>query len=117
MPSVKVVVADTGPLLALARINGLDWLPAPFGEVLVPAAVLAECLARPDRPEGAPIRAAVDAQWLTAVPDPPPTRTGAWEQASRAPFESHLHARPGWWPTTAPPVGWHPGWPTLSSGS
>lgn len=71
MPSVKVVVADTGPLLAIARINGLDWLPALFGEVLVPAAVLAECLARPDRPEGGPIRATVDAQWLTAVPDPP----------------------------------------------
>ena len=52
MPSVKVVVADTGPLLALARINGLDWLPALFGEVLVPAAVLAECLARGSRGRG-----------------------------------------------------------------
>jgi hypothetical protein len=71
MPSVKVVVADTGPLLALARINGLEWLPALFGEVLVPTAVLTECLARPDRPEEVPIRAAVDARWLTAMPDPP----------------------------------------------
>ena len=83
MPSVKVVVADTGPLLALARINGLDWLPALFGEVLVPAAVLAECLARPDRPEGAPIRAAVDAQWLIAVPDPPADDRAARRVASR----------------------------------
>ena len=105
MPSVKVVVADTGPLLALARINGLDWLPALFGEVLVPAAVLAECLARPDRPEGAPIRAAVDAQWLTAVPDPPADANWGLGAGESTPFESHLHARPGWWPTTAPPVG------------
>jgi predicted nucleic acid-binding protein len=40
-----VVVADTGPLIALAGIDGLDLLPQLFGSVLVPDAVHDEMLA------------------------------------------------------------------------
>jgi predicted nucleic acid-binding protein len=37
-----VVIADASPLIALARVDGLGWLPALFGEVLVSDVVLAE---------------------------------------------------------------------------
>jgi predicted nucleic acid-binding protein len=70
MPSVRVVVADTGPLIALARVGGLRVLPELFAQTLVTEAVLVEYLARPDRPEGVEIAAALDAGWLTRHPDP-----------------------------------------------
>lgn len=35
-------ISNTSPLLYLYRIGGLDWLPALFGEVWVPASVLGE---------------------------------------------------------------------------
>lgn len=44
-----VVVADTGPLIALAGIDRLDLLNALFGRVLVPDAVHEEVLAGGDR--------------------------------------------------------------------
>ena len=53
-------MADAGPLIGLARIDGLDLTPVLFAETLVTETVLAECLARPDRPEGARIPATVD---------------------------------------------------------
>ena len=54
-----VVIADASPLIALARVDGLGWLAALFGEVLVTDVVLAEVL--PGRfPESeAPIREAI----------------------------------------------------------
>lgn len=47
-----VVVADTGPLIALAGIDRLDLLAALFGRVLVPDAVHEEVLAGGDRDLG-----------------------------------------------------------------
>jgi uncharacterized protein len=68
-PSVSVVVADAGPLIALSRVTDLSVLRAVFTRALVTRTVLDECLARPDRPEGAHIQAAVDAGWLELVAD------------------------------------------------
>lgn len=46
-------------MIGLARIGGLNLLPDLFAEVLVTETVLAECRARPDRPEGVQIEAAL----------------------------------------------------------
>jgi predicted nucleic acid-binding protein len=46
----RVVVADAGPLIALARISRLDLLHEPYGPVLVPPAVLGELELESDRP-------------------------------------------------------------------
>jgi hypothetical protein len=53
----RLVVADTGPLIALARIGRLDLLPTLFQQVLLTPTVLDECEAKPDRGEGREIRA------------------------------------------------------------
>ena len=70
MPSARVVVADAGPLIGLARIDALTLPPVLFAETLVTETVLAECVARPDRPEGARILAALDNGLLTRCADP-----------------------------------------------
>ena len=49
--SVEVGVFDASPLIALAQIGRLDFLPQPFDEVVVPPAVLMETsrlIGRPD---------------------------------------------------------------------
>lgn len=67
----KVVIADAGPLIAFARLHRLDLLPLIFGGVLVTDTVLEECAGRPDFPESALIREAVDSKLLElcAAPD------------------------------------------------
>lgn len=59
-PSNKLVVADTGPLLALARRELLVLLPGLFRRVLLTPVVLGECEAKPDCGEGMAIRRAVE---------------------------------------------------------
>jgi predicted nucleic acid-binding protein len=39
-----IVIADASPLIALARVHGLGWLKALFGQVLVTEEVMAEVL-------------------------------------------------------------------------
>jgi hypothetical protein len=39
-----IVIADASALIALARVNGLGWLEALFGPVLVSEEVMAEVL-------------------------------------------------------------------------
>ena len=57
--AIEVVVADAGPLIALARLDALQLLGKLFRRAWVAESVVSECLARPDRPEGASIHAAV----------------------------------------------------------
>lgn len=42
----QIVIADAGPLLALAKLDKLSLLDQLFGVILVPAAVYDECLAK-----------------------------------------------------------------------
>ncbi|MCC6627314.1 MAG: DUF3368 domain-containing protein [Chloroflexi bacterium] len=56
------VVSDTGPLIALARINRLDVLDSLFGQVYVPSLVAQELVALPG-PDSRRLRVALDS-WL-----------------------------------------------------
>jgi predicted nucleic acid-binding protein len=56
-----IVISDTSPLCALAQIEELNLLQRLFGEILLPAEVLAEC-----RHPGAP---GLLQEWAGAVPD------------------------------------------------
>ena len=57
--AARVVVADSGPLIALGRLDELSLLAHIFAQVQVPRAVLAECLARPELPDAIRIQKAV----------------------------------------------------------
>lgn len=72
----KLVVADAGPLIALARLGSLALLPGLFGQALLTPQVLAECEARHDRDEGAAVRAAIRAGSLSL--QAPPTPLPGW---------------------------------------
>lgn len=55
-----VLVADAGPLLALARIDCLALLGQLFGQALVTETVILECCAKPERQDAKAIQAALD---------------------------------------------------------
>lgn len=65
----KVVVADTGPLIAFARLRRLDLLPQIFEHVFVTHTVMAECAGRTNSPEDSFIREAINKNiWNFAFP-------------------------------------------------
>ncbi|WP_058557057.1 DUF3368 domain-containing protein [Thiohalocapsa sp. ML1] len=66
-----VVIADAGPLIALARIEHLSLLPTPYGTVTVPEAVLAELRLDSDRPGARLLSAALGAGVIEARALPP----------------------------------------------
>lgn len=69
-----IVVADTSPVLHLARIGRLDLIPAAVGSVLVPRTVWSELIQEGTRAEViAVIRAAT---WIQIVDDPAPQQLG-----------------------------------------
>ena len=70
------VVADTGPLIALARIGELDLLRRLYGRVALPPAVQAELAIGSDRPGARALEAALAAGWISvhSVSDPVPLR-------------------------------------------
>ena len=57
VPPVKIIVADTGPLIALAKLERLPLLTALFAEVHIPKIVLAEATAKRDRADAGAIHA------------------------------------------------------------
>jgi predicted nucleic acid-binding protein len=63
----KLVVADAGPLIALATIGGLHWLQLLFRNVLIPDAVAAELCLDSRMPGAVALAAARDQGWLTVV--------------------------------------------------
>ena len=82
-----MVVADTGPLIAFARLDLLALLPDMLGTVWVHKVVLNECLYVPTRADAKAIQQAADSgllkiwvEQLTDAGDWPPT-LGAGEQS------------------------------------
>jgi predicted nucleic acid-binding protein len=66
----QLLVADTSPLLALARVDFLEPLSQLFTQVCVTQSVLAECLVKPERADAQRVQAALNAGWLVPVIDP-----------------------------------------------
>jgi predicted nucleic acid-binding protein len=66
---MAVVIADAGPLIALAKISQLNLLPALFTEVLITQAVADECL-RGQSSDAVLIKQALDSGWLQCVANP-----------------------------------------------
>lgn len=82
--AIRVVVSDSGPLIALGRLDRLAVLADVFREVQVPRDVLAECLRRPELPDARAIQAAV-ASGILLLCDATPVRVdglGAGESAA-----------------------------------
>ena len=66
---MAVVIADAGPLIALAKINQLPLLPALFSKIVITQAVAAECL-RGKSADANLIKQALDSGWLQCVDNP-----------------------------------------------
>jgi predicted nucleic acid-binding protein len=73
-----IVVSDSSPLIALARVGQLHLLQILFGEVLVPGAVWDEVV-QVDRPEVAEIQSAgwVTSNWPSSA-DSSPKSAPCW---------------------------------------
>ena len=65
---IGVVVADTGPLIALARVDRLDLLRRLYHDALVPPAVHTELALDSTRPGAKLLAKAFDAGWIKAQP-------------------------------------------------
>jgi predicted nucleic acid-binding protein len=62
----RIVVADAGPLIGLARVNQLDLLEKLYLQITIAARVLEELKLSSAKPGAAMISAAIDAGWLRA---------------------------------------------------
>ena len=60
----RVVIADTGPLIALARIGRLDLLRRLYGRIVVPPAVHIELAVDSNRPGAKVLAGAFAAGWI-----------------------------------------------------
>ncbi|WP_262964276.1 DUF3368 domain-containing protein [Methylobacter psychrophilus] len=66
----RIVVIDASPLIGLAMVDGLKWLPDIFGTVFLPETVKQEVLpGKAARGEEA-IAHAINVGWLTVWPEP-----------------------------------------------
>ena len=63
----RIVLTDASPLIALARVDGLDWLRRLFGTVLMPPQVRNEVLSNRGLAGEKPIAQALDSGWLTVA--------------------------------------------------
>ncbi len=63
------LVADSGPLIALAKLGHLDLPARLYGRAILPRTVFTECVTEAHRPDAEAIRQAVDAGWLEVVDD------------------------------------------------
>ena len=63
------LIADSGPLIALAKLGMLELPGRMFGRAGLPATVYAECQAQAGLPDAQAIRAAVEQGRLEVIPD------------------------------------------------
>lgn len=74
--SARVVLADASPLIGLAIVDGLTWLPELFGEVWIPPSVRSEVLPGIQARGEAEIISAIKAKhvrvWTRAIPETSP---------------------------------------------
>ena len=61
----KKVIVDASPLIGLALVEGLIWLPKLFGQVFVPESVKQEVLPGKSAPGEQALAHAFDSGWLT----------------------------------------------------
>ena len=66
----RIVVIDSSPLIGLALVGGLEWLPEIFGTVFLPETVKQEVLPGKNAPGETAISHAIDAGWITIWPAP-----------------------------------------------
>jgi predicted nucleic acid-binding protein len=69
----RLVLTDASPLIGLARVDGLRWLPPLFGTVWLPTEVHAEVFSGFGSPDEQSIGAAVTAGWLALCGPSPET--------------------------------------------
>ena len=66
----RIVIIDSSPLIGLAIVDGLQWLPAIFGTVYLPESVKWEVLPHKNAPGKTAIAHAIEIGWLTIWPKP-----------------------------------------------
>ena len=71
----RYVISDASPLIGLAIVNGLDWLPALFGSVWIPPTVQREVLPGTGARGETEIALAIESKhisiWRKKIPSPP----------------------------------------------
>jgi predicted nucleic acid-binding protein len=65
----RLILSDASPLIVLARVSGLPWLRALFGEIVIPETVREEILDRGVWPGMESLREAIEAGWLVVRAD------------------------------------------------
>ena len=72
----RYVISDASPLIGLAIVDGLDWLPALFGTVWIPPSVQREVLPGTGARGATEIALAIESKhisiWRKKIPAPPP---------------------------------------------
>lgn len=66
----RIVIIDSSPLIGLAIVEGLAWLPKLFGEVFMPESVKMEVLPGKTAPGEQAIAHALDGQWIKVWSEP-----------------------------------------------
>jgi len=67
----RLVLSDASPLIALALVNGLNWLPHLFGEIGMPREVEREVLPGRGAPGESAIWQALQQDWLSVIEPTP----------------------------------------------
>ena len=65
-----IVIIDSSPLIGLAIVDDLQWLPTIFGSVFLPESVHYEVLPGKSAPGEEAIKLAIDKGWLTIWTEP-----------------------------------------------